>query len=122
MLLSVCKSKIHRATITEANLHYEGSLTVDEKLLEAAAILPYEKVSVVNIHNGARLDTYVICGARDSGVICLNGAAARMGEPGDLIIIISYALLDVQEAQAGFKPRIVLVDQANRIVESPDHK
>jgi aspartate 1-decarboxylase len=110
------KSKIHRATVTEANLNYMGSITIDEALLEAAEILPNEKVQVVNNNNGSRFETYVIKGERDSGVICLNGAAARLVQPGDTVIIISYALLDSREART-FRPTIVMVDGANRISE-----
>ncbi|MDD2444099.1 MAG: aspartate 1-decarboxylase [Desulfotomaculaceae bacterium] len=114
MFLTMFKSKIHRATVTEANLNYMGSITIDEALLEAADILPNEKVQVVNNNNGARFETYVIEGRRGSGVICLNGAAARMVQPGDKVIIISYALLDRGEARA-FKPTVVLVDDKNKI-------
>jgi len=110
------KSKIHRATVTEANLNYMGSITIDEALLEAAEILPNEKVQVVNNNNGSRFETYVIKGERDSGVICLNGAAARLVQPGDTVIIISYALLDSREART-FRPTVVMVDGANRISE-----
>ena len=111
------KSKIHRATITEANLHYEGSATVDSDLLEAADILPYEKVQIVNINNGSRLETYVIEGKRGGGEICLNGAAARLGEPGDLCIIISYAVMDEAEARE-WEPKTILVNERNRIVSN----
>ncbi len=114
MFLTMFKSKIHRATVTEANLNYMGSITIDEALLEAADILPNEKVQVVNNNNGARFETYVIKGRRDSGVICLNGAAARMVLPGDTVIIISYAVLDHREARV-FKPTVVLVDDKNKI-------
>jgi aspartate 1-decarboxylase len=110
------KSKIHRATVTEAKLNYMGSITIDEALLEAAEILPNEKVQVVNNNNGSRFETYVIKGERGSGVICLNGAAARLVQPGDTVIIISYALLDSREART-FRPAIVMVDGANRITE-----
>lgn len=112
----LCKSKIHRATITEANLHYEGSLTVDESLMKAAGIVPYEKVSVVNINNGERFETYAIRGKAASGVICLNGAAARKGAVGDQIIIISYALFSEEEI-AGYLPAIVHVNQLNHVRE-----
>lgn len=111
------KSKIHRATITEAELHYEGSLTIDEDLMESADLLEYEKVSVVNINNGERFETYVIKGERGSKVICLNGAAARKGQVGDRIIIISYTTLSNEEAQI-HQPTIVLVDESNSILES----
>lgn len=110
------KSKIHRATVTEANLNYMGSITIDEALLEAAGILPNEKVQVVNNNNGSRFETYVMKGPRGSGVICLNGAAARLVQPGDTVIIICYAMLDYREA-AAFKPTIVMVDNKNRITE-----
>lgn len=116
MLLHMFKSKIHRATVTEANLNYMGSITIDEALLEAAGILPNEKVQVVNKTNGARFETYVIKGPRDSGVICLNGAAARLVQPGDMVIIISYAMMDRNEA-AVFKPTVVLVNSRNSITE-----
>lgn len=110
------KSKIHRATVTQAELHYEGSLTVDEDLLEAAGMLEYEKVAVVNITNGERLETYLIKGERGSKQICLNGAAARKGAPGDRIIIITYATMSEEEAKQ-HKPTIVLVNEHNDIVE-----
>lgn len=116
MYLNMFKSKIHRATVTEANLNYTGSITIDESLMEAADILPNEKVQVVNNSNGARFETYVIKGPRDSGVICLNGAAARLVSPGDTVIIISYAVMDRAEA-VSFKPAVVLVDGRNRAVE-----
>ncbi|WP_018085315.1 aspartate 1-decarboxylase [Desulfurispora thermophila] len=116
MWLTMFKSKIHRATVTEANLNYMGSITIDSALLEAAGILPHEKVQVVNNNNGARLETYVIAGPRDSGVICLNGAAARLVQPGDTVIIIAYALLTPEEA-AVFRPTVVMVDGQNRIIE-----
>jgi aspartate 1-decarboxylase len=108
------KSKIHRATITDANLHYEGSATIDTGLLEAADILPYEKVQIVNINNGHRFETYVIEGERGSGAICLNGAAARLGEPGDMVIVISYAEVDDIEARE-WEPKTIFVDEHNRI-------
>jgi aspartate 1-decarboxylase len=112
------RSKIHRATITSADLHYEGSLTVDEDLLDAADLVEFEDVQVVNVNNGARFNTYVIPGPRGSGVIQLNGAAARLGMPGDLVIIIAYGVVDEAEL-AGFSPRIVFVDERNRIVRPP---
>jgi aspartate 1-decarboxylase len=108
------KSKIHRATVTQADLHYVGSLTVDAGLMEAADLLPGEQVHVVDINNGARLETYVIEGPRGSGIIGINGAAARLVQPGDLVIIISYASLDDAEARA-FVPRVVHVDAGNRV-------
>ena len=113
MLRTLCKSKIHRATITDANLHYKGSITIDEELMELADILPYERVQVVNCNNGARLETYAIPGERGKGEICLNGAAARPGQPGDIVIIISYAIMTDEEAR-GYRPRIVHVDSRNR--------
>lgn len=116
MQLTMLKAKIHRATITEADLHYEGSFTIDEELLEEAGILPYEKVSVVNINNGERFETYVICGERGKRTFCLNGAAARKGQPGDMVIIIAYASMSEEEAR-NHKPSIVLVDRNNNIVE-----
>ena len=99
MFLTMFKSKIHRATVTEANLNYMGSITIDEALMEAAGIMPNEKVQVVNNNNGARFETYVIKGTRDSGVICLNGAAARLAQPGDVVIIISYAIMIADEGE-----------------------
>ncbi len=108
------KSKIHRATITEANLDYEGSITIDSKLLEAANIVPFELVKIYNISNGERFDTYVISGEAGKGEICLNGAAARKGHPGDLIIIASYAVMDENEV-ANHAPTIVHVDKNNMI-------
>lgn len=115
MLIEMCKSKIHRATITEADLNYQGSLTVDEDLLDAAGIRVYEKVAIVNINNGARLETYTIRGERGSGTICLNGAAARLGHAGDKIIIITYAQYSPEELPADYEPRVVHVDESNRI-------
>ena len=111
-------SKIHRATITSADLHYEGSLTVDEELLDAADLLPYEEIQVVNVNNGSRFTTYVIAGERGSGVVQLNGAAARLGLPGDLVILIAYASLEDAEARR-FTPRVVFVDERNRIIRPP---
>ena len=108
------KSKIHRATVTQADMHYVGSLTVDRTLMEAADLLPGELVHVVDINNGARLQTYVLEGEPDSGVIGINGAAARLIHPGDLVIIIAYASMTEDEARA-IKPHVVMVDQANRI-------
>ncbi|HAZ63118.1 MAG TPA: aspartate 1-decarboxylase [Armatimonadetes bacterium] len=121
MLRTFCRAKIHRATITEADLNYVGSVTVDAELLRAADLLPYEKVSVVNVANGARFETYLIAGPAGSGTIALNGAAARLGHPGDLVIIIAYAQLDTAEL-ADFRPAVVHVDAANRItaVRRPD--
>jgi aspartate 1-decarboxylase len=118
MLRHLMKSKIHRATITSADLHYEGSLTVDEDLLEAADLVTYEEVQVVNVNNGARFSTYVIPGTRGSGVVQLNGAAARLGQPGDLVILISYGIYSADEADR-HTPQVVFVDQKNRIVRPP---
>ncbi|MBR4637276.1 MAG: aspartate 1-decarboxylase [Bacteroidales bacterium] len=114
MNIEILKSKIHRATVTEANLHYVGSITVDEALMEAANLIENEKVQVLNVNNGERLETYVITGARNSGVICLNGAAARKAAVGDTVIILSYASMDFEEAKA-FKPAIVFPDAENRL-------
>jgi aspartate 1-decarboxylase len=116
MFIEVCKSKIHKATITEANLQYVGSISIDEDLMDAANLIENEKVQVVNLNNGERLETYVIKGMRGSGSICLNGAAARKAEVGDVVIIISYASMDFEEAKS-FKPWLVFPDTAtNRIV------
>jgi len=112
------KSKIHRATVTSADLHYEGSLTVDQDLLDAADLLEHEEVQVVNVNNGARFSTYVIPGPRGSGVIQLNGAAARLGMAGDLVIVISYGLFDAAEAERHV-PTVVFVDGHNRMVRPP---
>lgn len=111
MYIQVLKSKIHRVTVTEANLNYIGSITVDRDLLDAAGILPGERVYIVNNNNGARLDTYTIAGERGSGVVCLNGAAARMVQPGDIVIIMSYATMTPEEA-ATFEPKVVFPDTA----------
>ena len=108
MLLTMMHGKIHRATVTQANLNYVGSITIDEDLLDAAGILPGEKVQIVNNNNGARLETYTIAGERKSGVICLNGAAARLAVEGDIVIIIAYALMDDKEARE-LQPKVVLV-------------
>ncbi len=116
MQRTMCKGKIHRATVTQANLNYIGSITIDLDLLEASDIYPYEKVQVVNISNGSRLETYAIAGARGSGVICLNGAAARLNSEGDIVIIISYGQYDEQEIRS-LTPHIVFVDANNRISE-----
>lgn len=116
MLLNLLKSKIHCATVTEANLQYMGSITIDETLMIAANILPNERVQVVNNNNGERLETYVIQGKRDSGVICLNGAAARLVQQGDIVIVMAYALMQESEA-ALYVPKIVMVDEKNKIKE-----
>lgn len=116
MFVELMKSKIHRARVTEANLNYMGSITIDEELMEAAGIYRNEKVQVVNNNNGNRFETYAIPGERGSGMICLNGAAARLVHPGDIIIIITYAMMDTREAE-NFHPRIVFVDEQNRIAD-----
>ncbi|GIO55235.1 aspartate 1-decarboxylase [Paenibacillus cellulositrophicus] len=113
MYRTMMKSKIHRATVTEANLNYVGSITIDEDLMEAADLLENEKVQVVDNNNGARLETYVIPGPRGSGVICLNGAAARMVQPGDTVIIISYAVMSDEEIKS-HKPTVVFVNESNK--------
>lgn len=115
MLRSMLKSKIHRATVTQTALNYEGSLSLDKDLIEAANLLPFEQIMVYNISNGERFDTYVIEAERGSGTVCLNGAAARKGEPGDLIIIASYGLFDENECLNG-NSHIVAVDKDNRII------
>lgn len=114
MTLEMLKGKIHRITVTQAELNYVGSITVDEELLEAAGILEYEKVQIVDVDNGSRFETYTICGQRGSGMICLNGEAARCVSVGDRIIIMAYAGLDAQEAKS-HKPSVVFVDEQNRI-------
>lgn len=114
MNLTMLKCKIHRATVTAADLHYEGSFSVDPVLMEAAGLISYEKIQVVNINNGARFETYVIEGKRGSGQMQMNGAAARMGAVGDLVIIFAFASMDAEEAKA-FKPTCVFVDEHNRI-------
>lgn len=118
MRRSMCKSKIHRATVTDANLAYEGSITLDPVLMEAADVRAYEKVHVVNIANGARFETYVITGVEGSGDVVLNGAAARLVQPGDKVIIMSYAEYEEDELE-GFEPRLVFVDDKNRIRPRP---
>ncbi|CAM4321569.1 aspartate 1-decarboxylase [Saccharibacillus endophyticus] len=117
MYRTMMKSKIHRATVTEANLNYVGSITIDEDLMEAADLLENEKVQIVDNNNGERLETYVIPGERGSGVICLNGAAARRVQPGDTVIIISYASMSNEEALT-HEPTVVFVDAGNRAVET----
>ncbi|RKQ34851.1 aspartate 1-decarboxylase [Kocuria tytonis] len=115
MLRTMFTGKIHRATVTQADLHYVGSVTVDQDLLDAANILPGELVAVVDITNGARLETYTIAGERGSGVLGINGAAAHLVHPGDLVILIAYGLMDTAEARS-YRPRVVHVDERNRIV------
>ena len=116
MILNLLKSKIHCATVTEANLQYMGSITIDEALMEAAHILPNERVQVVDNNNGARLETYVIPGPKNSGVICLNGAAARCVQPGDVVIIMAYAFMTEDEARS-YVPTVVMVDGQNAVRE-----
>lgn len=115
MLRTMMKSKIHRATVTQADLHYVGSVTVDEDLLEAADLLPGELVHIVDITNGARLETYTIAGERGSGVIGINGAAARLVHPGDMVILIAYGQMTTEEARA-YQPHVVFVDADNKVV------
>ncbi len=116
MQIEVCKSKIHKVTVTEANLQYVGSITIDEDLMDAANLIENEKVQVININNGERLDTYIIKGKRGSGVICLNGPAARKAHVGDIVIIISYATMSFNEAKT-FKPAIIFPDtETNRLL------
>jgi aspartate 1-decarboxylase len=116
MLRTMMKSKIHRATVTQADLHYVGSVTVDQDLLDASDILPGEHVHIVDVTNGARLETYTIAGERGSGVIGINGAAAHLVHPGDVVILIAYAQMDDAEARA-FEPSVVFVDADNRVVQ-----
>lgn len=121
MWRTMCKSKIHRATVTGADLNYIGSITIDSELLEKADILPYEKVQVVNNNNGARLETYTIAGERGSGEICLNGAAARLVQPGDHVIIISYGQYSRDDLQH-YRPRVIFVDEQNKITKITDEE
>ncbi|MBM7598384.1 aspartate 1-decarboxylase [Virgibacillus halotolerans] len=116
MIRTMMKSKIHRARVTEANLDYIGSVTIDEGILEQVDILPHEKVQIVNNNNGARLETYVIPGKKDSGVICLNGAAARLVQKGDTVIIVSYALISEKEL-ASHKPKVAIMNEKNEIAQ-----
>jgi aspartate 1-decarboxylase len=115
MNLTLMKAKIHRATVTEADLNYEGSISIDENLLEESGILPYEKVDVLDINNGKRFTTYAIPEKRGSGAIQVNGAAARLVHKGDLVIIISYAQVSESEAK-NFKPKVVIVDEKNKVI------
>ena len=114
MNVQIFKSKIHRVKVTQAELHYVGSITIDEDLIEAANMIPNEKVQIVNINNGERLETYVIKGERGSGMVCLNGPAARKVQVGDVVIIISYATMDWEEAKT-FEPTVVFPDENNRL-------
>ncbi|MEK4024422.1 aspartate 1-decarboxylase [Mammaliicoccus sciuri] len=116
MIRTMMNGKIHRATVTEANLNYVGSITIDAALLEAAGMLPNEKVQIVNNNNGARFETYIIEGERDSGVICVNGAAARLVQPGDIVIILNYVYLSDEEARV-HQPNVLIMDENNRIKE-----
>jgi aspartate 1-decarboxylase len=115
MLLNMFKGKLHRATVTQADINYVGSVTIDSDLLEQSGILPGEKVQIVNLHNGERFETYTIKGDAGSGVICINGAAARLVQVGDKVIIIAYALMDEDEAKS-FLPNVLVLDDRNRIV------
>ncbi len=116
MLVTICKSKIHRATVTEADLNYEGSIAIDRNLMDATDILPNEKVQVLNLNNGARFETYVLVAEADSGTICLNGPAARLGEVGDILIIVSYCDLEFEEAKK-YQPKVIFVDKENKIIK-----
>jgi len=116
LLRFMCKSKIHRAIVTEVDLNYEGSITIDRELMDAADLYPSERVQVLNINNGERAETYVIEGEAKSGIICLNGALARLAQKGDPLIIISYALMEEEEAR-NYKPKIVLVDEKNQLIK-----
>lgn len=115
MIIEVLKSKIHRARVTQAELNYVGSITIDEELIEAANIIPNEKVQIVNNNNGARFETYVIKGARGTGTVCLNGAAARLAQVGDIIIIMSYAWMEQEEAR-NYQPLLVFPDNDNKLI------
>lgn len=121
MYRTMMKGKIHRARITEANLNYVGSITIDEDILDAVDMLPNEKVQIVNNNNGARFETYIIPGKRGSGVICVNGAAARLVQEGDIIIIISYALVSEKELK-DFSPRVAIMNEENKIVDMISHE
>jgi aspartate 1-decarboxylase len=117
MLRMMMKSKIHRATVTEANLNYVGSITIDEDIIDLVDMYVNEKVQVVNNNNGARLETYIIPGPRGSGIFCLNGAAARLVHPGDTIIVISYGLMSDNEAKS-YKPKVVIMDTNNKVIQT----
>ncbi|MTI69130.1 MAG: aspartate 1-decarboxylase [Firmicutes bacterium] len=119
MMINMFKGKIHRATVTEADLNYVGSITIDENLMNASGIVENEKVQIVNLNNGKRLETYVIKGKINSGDICLNGAAARLVQPGDKVIIISYCWINKNEIN-NFKPKVVFVDDKNKIIDTTD--
>ena len=115
MVIEVMKSKIHRVEVTEADLNYVGSITIDEDLLDAANMIAHEKVQVVNVNNGERLETYIIKGERGSGVVCLNGPAARRAQPGDIVIVISYASMEFKEAKS-FEPSVVMPLEGNKLI------
>ncbi len=121
MEISMLKSKIHRAVITQAELNYVGSITIDEELMEASGLYEYEHVHVVNVNSGSRIETYVIAGERGSGVICLNGAAARAGQKGDPVIIMSYAAMTPDEIKT-HRPKVVFVDDKNEIIRVADYE
>lgn len=121
MFRTMMKAKIHRAKVTEANLNYIGSITIDQYILDQTGILPHEKVQVVNNNNGARLETYVIPGEKNSGIICLNGAASRLVQPGDIVIIVTYAMIQEDELET-FKPRVAIMDETNRITQIVDQE
>lgn len=114
MQIEILKSKVHRVVITEANLNYVGSLTLDEDLMDAANMIEHEKIQVVNVNNGERIETYLIKGKRGSGIVCLNGPAARKGSEGDIVIVISYATMDFEEAKT-FKPTVIFPKEGNRL-------
>ncbi|MBK5501104.1 aspartate 1-decarboxylase [Peribacillus sp. TH14] len=116
MLRTMMNGKIHRARVTEANLNYVGSITIDEDIIDAVGILPNEKVAIVNNNNGARLETYVIAGERGSGVVCLNGAAARLVQPDDIVIIISYVMV-AEDKLSDHQPKVAIMNENNQIVE-----
>ncbi len=115
MQIEVLKSKLHRVTVTEANLNYVGSITIDENLLDAAGMIQHEKVAIVNVNNGERFETYIIKGKRGSGVICLNGAAARLVQVKDTVIIMSYAIMDFELAKT-YEPKVVFTDENNKML------
>jgi aspartate 1-decarboxylase len=116
MFRTMMNGKIHRARVTEANLNYVGSITIDEDIIDAVGILPNEKVAIVNNNNGARLETYVIAGERGSGVVCLNGAAARLVQPDDIVIIISYVMVS-EDKLGDHKPKVAIMDKYNKIID-----
>lgn len=121
MQISMLKSKIHRAVVTQAELNYVGSVTIDEDLMDAAGLFEYERVHIVNVNSGSRIETYVIAGERGSGIICLNGAAARSGQKGDLVIIMAYANMTPEEIKA-HRPKVVFVGDKNEIVQVADYE